>query len=80
MLEGIRYVKNKKQFQCRSNYAVKGKFVPLFKGKVDMGDPHNYRPLCILSHASKVVQKAIVIELGVIVAHETEKAQFGFQE
>lgn len=34
-----------------------GTLVPLYKGNVTMGDPRNYRPLCILRHARKVVEK-----------------------
>lgn len=34
---------------------LKGIIVPLFKGKGEMVNPKNYRPLCILSHARKVI-------------------------
>lgn len=50
----------------------------LFKVKVEMGLPQNYRPLCILIHASKVVEKPIVTQLEEI--EETDVAQYGFQE
>lgn len=40
-----------------------GSIVPLFKGKGEMGTPQNYKPLCILSHARKVVEKGIVAQI-----------------
>lgn len=48
-----------------------------------MGDPLSYRPLChtvygLLSHARKIVEKAIVMELESLVT--TDRTQFGFQE
>lgn len=55
-----------------------GTIVPHFKGKGTMGDPVNYRPLCILSHARKIVEKAVVMELESLVS--TDRAQLGFQD
>lgn len=55
-----------------------GAIVPICKGKEIMGDPLNYKPLCIFSHARKIVEKAIVMELESLFT--TDRAQFGFQE
>lgn len=33
---------------------------PLYKGKEEMGDPKNFRLLCILSYARKIVAKTVV--------------------
>lgn len=57
---------------------LEGIIVPLLKGKGGMCDPKNYRPLCILSHARKLVGKAIIAQMEDLV--ETDRAQFVFQE
>lgn len=57
---------------------LKGTITPLFKGKGEMMDPKNHRPLCILSHVRKVVEKAVVEQMEELIV--TDKAQFGFQE
>lgn len=56
---------------------IKDTIVPLFKGKGDQQEPANWRPLCILSHARKLVEKAVVMELDRTFV--TDKAQYGFQ-
>lgn len=56
---------------------LKGIIVPLYKGKGGQKEPANFRPLCILSHARKVVEKAVVLNLDR--TYETDKAQYGFQ-
>lgn len=57
---------------------LQGTIVLLFKGKGKMGSPKNYRSLCMLGHARKVVEKAVVAQLEAIV--KTDTAQFGFQQ
>lgn len=56
---------------------LRGLLIPVHKkGRQD--DPSNYRPLCMLSHPWKVLEKAYV---GVLDQHfETDEAQFGFQD
>lgn len=55
---------------------LRGIIVPLYKGKGDQAHPKSYRPLIILSHARKVTEKAVILELEKVV--ETDRAKFGF--
>lgn len=50
--------------------------VPLFK-KGEQHEPSIYRPLCMLSHVRKILEKAVVEELEEIT--KTDRMQFGFQ-
>lgn len=42
---------------------LRGIILPLYKGKGSQKEPANSRPLCILSHMRKLVEKAIVTDL-----------------
>lgn len=55
---------------------LEGITVPLFKVKGSQVDPSNYRPLTGLSHARKITEKSIVLELDEHVG--TDRAQYGF--
>lgn len=48
---------------CTPKDWLKGKMVPLFKCKGEQNVPSNSRPLCILSHLRKIVEKAVVTYL-----------------
>lgn len=53
-----------------------GVLVPLLKNG-NKADPGNYRPICMLSHVRKVIEKTVTTELeGELKA---DRMQFGFQ-
>lgn len=56
---------------------LRGVKVPLYKCKGEQHIPANSRPLCILSHVSKLVEKAVIIEMDR--KFVTDRAQYGFQ-
>lgn len=51
--------------------------IPIFK-KGDVLDPGNYRPIAILSHARKTIEKAIAKEIQSV--YQFNNLQLGFQE
>lgn len=53
-----------------------GILVPLYK-EGEHHEPSSYRPLCMLSHVRKVLEKVVISELEEIT--KTERMQFGFQ-
>lgn len=57
--------------------AEKRVILPLYKGKGEQQIPKNSRPLCILSHVRKVVEKEVILELDRNFV--TDKSQYGFQ-
>lgn len=57
---------------------LKGTIVPLYKGKGEQNVPANSRPLCILSHVRKLIEKAVTTELDR--TFETDESQYGFQQ
>lgn len=56
---------------------LRGVVVPLYTGKGPQQEPANSRPLCILSHVRKLVEKAVVTEIDR--RFTTDRAQYGFQ-
>lgn len=62
---------------CMPKAWMKGTIIPLHK-KGDTADPANYRPITLLSHARKVVEKALDIELRE--KYKPSSSQFGFQQ
>lgn len=56
---------------------LRGIIVPLYKGKGCQKEVVNFRPLCILSHVRKIVEKAVVYELDRKFC--ADRAQYGFQ-
>lgn len=54
-----------------------GTIVPFHIGKGEQQEPANSRPLCILSHVRKLVEKAVVTEL--VRTFVTSNAQYVFQ-
>lgn len=56
---------------------LRGVIVPLFKVKGEQMDPGNSKPLSTLSHARKLVEKAVITELDRKIG--TDRAQYGFQ-
>lgn len=55
----------------------RGALIPLFK-KGDQSLGKNYRPLCMLSHARKIIESAITIKVERHIT--TDKDQYGFQK
>lgn len=56
---------------------LKGIIVPLYKGKGSQKEPVNFRPLCILSHVRKLVEKAVVSDLERNL--QADRAQYRFK-
>lgn len=56
---------------------LQGTIVPLYKGNGEQHIPASSRPLCILSHLRKLMEKAVIIEMDR--EFVTDRAQYGFQ-
>lgn len=57
---------------------LKGTILPLYKGKGEQNIPANSRPLCILSHVRKLIEKAVISEMDR--SFVTDRSQYGFQQ
>ena len=54
----------------------RGWLIPMFK-KGDPSDPHNYRPICLLSVTRKIIERALALAMNH--SFTPHQAQMGFQ-